>query len=263
MGYRTVDWRGKVPGSPSSYDLGAQKKTKGVVWHWSGPATGVAAGTATLYETVVNEIRYQMAPGRFDPGYTVTGYQYHYVVWEDAVYVIRNPDARLWHCADGTRADSWNYAAYSVHVPVGEGQKVSERTLQTLREFTDDLLEGMGRSRSYAKGHKEISATSCPGPQLMAFLGAYRNSTPTPSQLFRVKVGGQQAAAFREQGKATELVRKITALKCKASVVSADGWHRVRVPAHQIGAYSTSIRANALVSDLDELGVKATVEGER
>lgn len=214
MAYKSVDLRGKVPGSPVS-NIGTQAKTKGVVWHWSGPATAVAAGRRSLLEEIKAEILYQMTPGLYDPGFTVNGYMYSHVVWEDTVYQVRNSDAKMWHCADGTAPDSWNYAAYSIHVPVGEGQKASPRTLQTLAEFTDDLLASMNRTRKDTRGHLEISSTSCPGPQLTTLLETYRQA-PMPAKtrpiiagtLYRVRTGSftqpnnaaNQEAALRKAG---------------------------------------------------------------
>lgn len=173
MAYKTVDWRGRVPGSPVS-NIGTRKKDLGVVIHYSGPATALGMGRASLYDQVVAEIRYQMRPGLYSPGFAVNGYMYHAVVWEDTLYIIRNWDAALWHAAEYNH----NMRSYSIHVPIGEGQRASRRTIQTLAEVTDDLLGGIGKGRGgWCLGHKEISATACPGTLMDDFVRPYRAGT--------------------------------------------------------------------------------------
>lgn len=173
MAYERVDWRGEVPGEPPS-NIGSREKTKGVVVHYSGPPTGLGRGELSLFDQVANEINYQMTPGLYSPDFTVNGMMYHFVVWEDSVYQIRDEDAKLWHAADGTAEDSWNYSAFSVHVPIGEGQQASSRTIQTLKEFCDDLLGDMNLGPERLKGHQEISPTACPGSLMEDFVRPYR-----------------------------------------------------------------------------------------
>lgn len=174
MAYKRADWRGEVPGQPWSNIDGTREKDKGVVVHYSGPPTALGRGEVSLFDQVANEIDYQMKPGLYSPGFTVNGMMYHFVVWEDSVYQIRDEDAKLWHAADGTAEDSWNYSAFSVHVPIGQGQQASAKTIQTLQEFCDDLLGGMNLGRDRLKGHQEISSTDCPGTLMDDFVRPYR-----------------------------------------------------------------------------------------
>jgi hypothetical protein len=173
MAYERIDWRGEVPVQPWS-NIGAREKDKGVVVHYAGLPTGLGRGGVSLSEQVANEVHYQMTPGLYSPGFTVNGMMYHFVVWEDSVYQVRDENAKLWHAADGTAEDSWNYSAFSVHVPIGEGQQASARMIQTLQEFCDDLLGGMGLGRDRLKGHQEISNTACPGTLMDDFVRPYR-----------------------------------------------------------------------------------------
>lgn len=191
MSYKTVDLRDKLPGDPDS-NIGKQKKNPNrFIVHYSGPDYSgydlydqLRHGDKTVREVLSNEAVGHMAPGRFDPGFRVNGLQYHVTVWEDTVYICRNPDAKLWHCGDGTGPDSYNYTATAVHVPTTQGFPVSARTLQTLAEWIDDQRrKGGSPTRMYVKGHREVGATECPGQLMSQFITPYRNgklSTGSP-----------------------------------------------------------------------------------
>lgn len=187
-GYKVVDWRGKLPGSPAS-NLGSQAKTPGrLVVHYSGPDGSMyqrfRAGQISLFDLIAWETRYQMTPNLYDWGFTANGMMYHEVVWEDTVYIVRNPDAKLYHCADGVSPNSWNFSARSIHLPIVEGQRASRRTLQTLTERCDDLIKASGyNSRNRTLGHKEISSTACPGTLMTDFVVQYRAGKLTTAVL--------------------------------------------------------------------------------
>jgi hypothetical protein len=239
ISYKIVDWRGKI-GSAVSNCAEPQAKTRGVVWHYAGPPTDLAAGRASVWEQLVGEYRYQITPGLYSPGFAVNGMMYHAAIWEDTVYLLRNPDAPLWHVKDGTLKTSWNYSAYSLHCPIGEGQTPSARTLQTFQEFTDDLLRGKvfgseglarnGRTRRDVRGHQEISSTACPGGPIMRFLYSYRSSSMGPVEPPKpppVQVGAISLLAVGEQD-----VLTATAMRAEMAEVGIGGVAVLSKPEH-------------------------------
>lgn len=196
MAYKTVDLRGKLPGSATS-NIGSQQKTPGrFVLHYSGPDYQIykdfRAGKVTLFDLISSEANGHMAPGRFDPGFTVNGIQYHVLIHEDTVYTLRNLDAKLWHCADGTGSNCFNYSALALRTVTTEGVKASPRTVQTLVEFVSDKLREQGiSSRAQVVGHQERSATACPGLLMDQFVHPFRagilNPGPPPAPPFVMK----------------------------------------------------------------------------
>jgi hypothetical protein len=230
MAYKVVDWRGRMPGSPVSNIGPPQKKTKGVVAHYSGPDGEMyrlfRAGRISLFDLIAWEARYQMTPGLYDPGFAVNGMMYHEVVWGDTVYLVRNPDARLWHCKDGTDPTSWNYAAVATHVPIVEGEQASARTIQTLRERADDHLRTMGHGRDRLRGHMEISSTSCPGTLMRAFVYPYRAgrmgrvTAPAPIPTSQ-KIPAPKKAYFLGGTPSDRAIAAAAASACQASGVPA------------------------------------------
>lgn len=176
MAYKTVDLRGKLLGNPASPDTGSQKKTKGVVVHYNGDPggyTGVAGGRRHPADVYAADARWHIRPGGFD-GYTGSGIMYHFGVWEDTVYILRNPDANLWHCNDGVARDCYNYAATAVNVPISQNERATARTLRTLREFVTDELRRQGHGTRLVKGHQEISDNLCPGSLMGDFVRPFR-----------------------------------------------------------------------------------------
>ena len=108
-----------------------------------------------------------------DPA-SANGIQYHYGCWEDTIYILRNADAKLWHCGDGVAEDSYNYSVIAVNVPISTNERATARTLQTLREFCEDELQRQGLSTSEIRGHQEISPTTCPHSLMDDFVRPYR-----------------------------------------------------------------------------------------
>lgn len=164
-GYRIVDLRGKIPGSPKA-NQGTQKKTDGVVIHYNGPATGVPDGRVSPFNVYYNDARYHMSID-WGGGARANGIQYHYGVWEDTVYILRNPDSILWHCG------CWphNASAYAINVPIGVGERATQKTIETLAAFVRDLVGAGGK----VWGHRELSPTACPGSLMEQFVYPYRS----------------------------------------------------------------------------------------
>lgn len=198
MSYRTVDLRGKVLGCTPVSNIGTRAKSGGKITdHYNGTPTNIGrygGGDAEVIKQIQADANYQMVTGRYSPGFRVNGVMYHAAVHEDAIYILRNPDAVLWHAADA----DYNYNAYALTFLVGEGQSVSSRTLQTAREFCDDELKRQGAaSRAKVVGHLEVSdlGTACPGAWLMAnFVRPYRAGTMSnvqykPFDLVKYQIG--------------------------------------------------------------------------
>jgi hypothetical protein len=122
-----------------------------------------------------------MAPGRFDPSLQPNGLRYGYAIWEDTVYVCHNEGALLWHCGDGTGAESYNYTALAVHVPTTRGFPVSKRTVQTPTEFVSDKLGQQGApSRTNVKRRQEVASSERPGPVMGQFVIPFRAGNLNP-----------------------------------------------------------------------------------
>jgi hypothetical protein len=175
MTYKTVDLRDQIPGDPVA-NQGAKEKTKGVVVHYNGADNGfagVADGELSVQQRYANDANDHIQRDWGD-GATVNGVQYHYGCWEDTIYILRNPDAKLWHCGDGIEEDSFNYSATAVQVPISTREQVTVRTVQTLREFCDDELERQGLGAPEVRGHQEISSTTCPHSLMDDFVRPYR-----------------------------------------------------------------------------------------
>ena len=178
MAYKTVDLRGQIPGDPAA-NQGAKEKTKGVVVHYNGAENGyagVAGGEVSVQQRYANDANDHIQRD-WGGGARVNGVQYHYGCWEDTIYVLRNPDAKLWHCGDsptGTEEDSYNYSATAVQVPISTREQATARTLQTLREFCDDELRRQGLGATEVRGHQEIRPTTCPHSLMDDFVRPYR-----------------------------------------------------------------------------------------
>jgi hypothetical protein len=175
MAYKTIDLRGQIPGEPAA-NRGAKEKAKGVVVHYNGAPggfAGVAGGQVSVQQRYTNDANEHMQRD-WGGGAQVNGIQYHYGCWEDAIYILRNPDAKLWHCRDGTAEDSYNYSATAIQVPISTMERATARTLQTLRGFCDDELRRQGLSTREVRGHQEISSTDCPGSLMQDFVEPYR-----------------------------------------------------------------------------------------
>src|SRR5215212_2470211 len=178
MVYEIVDLRGQIPGDPAA-NQGAKEKTKGIVVHYNGDPngyTGVASGQRTSQEVYAADADYHIQKnwGTPEDPASANGIQYHYGCWEDTIYILRNADAKLWHCGDGVAEDSYNYSAIAVNIPISTNERATARTLQTLREFCEDELQRQGLSTSEIRGHQEISPTTCPHSLMDDFVRPYR-----------------------------------------------------------------------------------------
>ena len=179
MAYKTVDLRDELPGDPAA-NQGAKEKTKGIVVHYNGAPggnAGVAGGQLTPQQRFVNDAKDHINKNwgtEGDPA-SANGVQYHYGCWEDTTYILRNPDAKLWHCGDGIADGSYNYSATAVYVPISTNERATARTLQTLKEFCDEELERQGLNTREIRGHQEITPTSCPHSLMEDFVRPYRD----------------------------------------------------------------------------------------
>lgn len=94
MAYKIVDLRKKLPGSPVA-SQGAKVKNRGVVIHYNGDpdgTTGVVSGGKTPEQVYIADAHYHINKNwntAADPAYT-NGIQYHFGIWGDTVYILRN-----------------------------------------------------------------------------------------------------------------------------------------------------------------------------
>lgn len=235
--YKVVDLRGEISGKPKA-NQGTQKKTKGIVLHYNGDEdgiTGVASGQRTPREVYDADASWHIQKD-WGGGARANGIQYHYGVWDDTVYILRDPDSRLWHCGDGITTTSRNYSATAVNVPISFRERATERTLKTLAAFCAEELGKQDLTRAAVLGHKEVpnaQPTQCPGPLVEQFLKPFRNGELNPDDggepepekeiWYGVKLDAQQLGAFNEEAKAKGLVTKLKNNGVQARIVRHEG----------------------------------------
>lgn len=214
-----VSLKGQV--GPWDERHGTAKKTLPPTAHYRGPTGNVSKGGSPVAE-LVGSARYH-ASMDWGGGARASGLQYHSAVWDDIVYLCRNPLAILWHAAN----QYYNAGSHGCQFPIGGTEITTTRTRQTAKAWYDEINKTWGTRG--LKGHKEVSTlgTACPGRSFDDFVVPYRNgssfgspapSKPTPppapspspqKTLYRVTAGGKQQSAFSRKEGALETAGKL------------------------------------------------------
>lgn len=174
------DWRSRIP--RKSWSIGQQPAKTSITLHWNGPAVlpSRQTGDGLLVQIRDVDASWQMRPGWSNTPDGADGLQYHYVVdpLTGAIYLTRNPDAMLWHCAH----PEGNARSVAVHVPIGKGQAITNAGWAGCARLFEALIAAYDlASRDITYGHREWSSTDCPGPSLWGRLLGWRARTDVPN----------------------------------------------------------------------------------
>ena len=179
--YKVVDLRGVIPGYAQP-NQGSQKKYSGSVIHFNGPATGVASGRVSPVALYAADARYHMQKD-WGGGARANGIQYHYGIWGDTLYILRNTNGILWHCGGWP----WNGSATAFNIPIGTGERASRATLLTLAAAVEKENRYQGLTNKNTYGHYEVGLpTNCPDTLMNDFVRPMRagrlNPGPSPTK---------------------------------------------------------------------------------
>lgn len=156
---------------PDRRPIGTQAKKSYVTWHYNGPSIDTSNWTEEKHIWWIRDIIIPNHISRI----RADGVQYHaYILPNGDLWQLRDFDAVLWHCSNYVG----NGYSLAVHVPIGGDDAPTSAQVRTLRQFTDEMIDGFDMAgREVATGHQEWrgAATACPGPHLMAELRAYRS----------------------------------------------------------------------------------------
>jgi hypothetical protein len=158
------------------YERRGMSEKRGAVIHYSGPPVSSRADTPAVLRA---EARYHVGKhwGRSgEPPLYGDGLMYHVAIGDDGTkYLCRDLESVLWHCG------AWpqNATALSLHVPIGGDQRATTEQLRALREVVDDWRAATGTPPEAVWGHRELSATSCPGTLMADFVYPYRSGKET------------------------------------------------------------------------------------
>ncbi len=114
---------------------------------------------------------------------------YHLVVLSDgSIHQTRDYDLIAWHC----RHREGNHHSLAIHLPVGGAQRATTRQWDATVALFEALIDEHDLDgRRVVKGHREWSATECPGPLLMDRLRAWRagdaEAPPPSGGFYRVR----------------------------------------------------------------------------
>lgn len=244
---KIVDLRDQMPGSPSA-NQGAANKTEGCTVHWNGPPTGVKT-KAEAVQLWKNDAAYHM---RIDwgGGARANGIQYHYGVWGDTLYILRDYTAILWHCGN----TYYNTRSPAINVPIGQGERVDGQTLATLQAAVERINSDWGVAKRKVFGHQEITATECPGTLMGDFVRPFRagkdfggEGTPV---LHRVIAG-----TFKSRDGAYRRAATVKNKGFESAVVYEKPYYRVLA-----GSFKNRSGAESRVKTLNANGIEAYVE---
>lgn len=160
---------GDGPGGP--FERLPLSEKRGLVVHYSGPPVTNRANTLAVLQA---EARYHVQKNWARAGDAPVygdGLMYHIAIGDDGrAHLCRDLDAVLWHCG----VTLWNRRALSVHVPIGGEQRATTAQLAALARVTDAWRRYTGTPLEQVWGHRELSATSCPGTLMEDFIYPYR-----------------------------------------------------------------------------------------
>ena len=244
---KIVDLRGQMPGSPAA-NQGTANKTEGCTIHYNGPPTGVKTKEQAI-QLWKNDAAYHM---RMDwgGGARANGIQYHYGVWGDTLYILRDYAAILWHCGN----TYYNTRSPAINVPIGAGEHAGPGTLRTLAAAVERINSDWGVAKRAVFGHQEITPTECPGTLMNDFVRPFRagkgfGGSPAPKVLHRVQTG-----AFSKKANADRLAARLKKRGYETYVVQENGLHKV-----QLGAFAERPNAARLVAGLKRAGYDAFI----
>lgn len=188
-------------GSAGPFERLPLHEKRGLVLHYSGPPVANRADTLAVLQA---EARYHVQKNwarAGDPPVYGDGLMYHLAVGDDGrAYLCRDLEAVLWHCG----VTRWNRLALSVHVPIGGDQRATPAQLATLQRMADDWRACTGTPRAEVWGHRELSATSCPGTLMEDFIYPYREGHSMADGQFFAETGHHIGGGFwiywRDQG---------------------------------------------------------------
>ena len=254
-----IDVRGKLARSAAP-GHGPQKKEPlsakvGVVAHYNGPAC------PNTWQQIVNDARYHV--DKDWGGAYGDGLMYHVAIGPNGEkWLCRDLEAVLWHVGAWPENGTW----WAMAFPIGERQRATAAQIKAGAEVASDLLAYSKRGREYLKGHKEISASSCPGSLMPDLVLPFRAgklvpapvkkpappvqpAKPTPDALYRVRCG-----SFRERNNADALAARLKKAGYGGVALLEDG-------AFNVYAGSFSVRQNAekLAAELRRKGFEAVV----
>jgi hypothetical protein len=166
---------------------------RGVVVHYSGPPVTNRDDTLAVLQA---EARYHVHKNWARAGDAPVygdGLMYHVAVGADGrAYLCRDLEAVLWHCG----VTRWNRLALSVHVPIGGDQRATGLQLATLWDVVEDWRACTGTARDEVWGHRELSATSCPGTLMEDFIYPYREGKSMADGQFFEQTGHHIGGGF-------------------------------------------------------------------
>lgn len=190
---------------PNHLVLPARLREEYITFHYSGPSEYPDRSHDGELRTLIAETRFQVNHNyakRGQPAAFPDGPLYDFAVISDGTKVrLRSKRVQLWHAGNGTA----NERSWSVHVPLGGRQNMTEAQRASLFELFDALrVEGAAIPRANVVAHCEwprvrgvpIRAESwrllpeqsaCPGKILFPHIPAYR-SLPDQPPRYRVKV---------------------------------------------------------------------------
>lgn len=154
------DWNARPPTRPNT-TVPHKSRTRRV-WHWAGPATGLAGKPhSACLEMVRSWQAFHQSKGWKDIGYNG----------------LVCPHARTIEgrglAYSGSHSPGWNTTGWGVQFMVGEGERVSE-AMQARAVILAQDLERLAGHDLLDAGHRDDpeASTSCPGPQIEAWVKA-------------------------------------------------------------------------------------------
>ena len=195
-----IDIRDQLETNPSGGPARTQTKV-GAVQHWNGPPVSMKA-----LDQIIFDATYHIHSVDWGGGVQGDGLMYHLFVGDETgdgslppIYLCRNLDAVLWHCASW--ADGGNGSGFAVSSAIGQSddgtttvQHLGPGQLQALAELhellrtpgativtdkgeTITIPNSGGYGLDMVRGHQELSSTSCPGSEMADLILPLRAGT--------------------------------------------------------------------------------------
>jgi hypothetical protein len=170
---RIIDIRGELPTRKGGGSGTKYAAKKGQVLHYSAVNY---PKTRPILDILMAEARYHIRTVSTDgnPPLKEAGLAYHQAVdpITGDIYLTRDEDDVLWHC--GYWGTPGNRDGLAIHVPGGSNLVMTDVAVQSLLWLLRRNEEQYGFGRAMMKGHKELSATTCPGPLMPQIVLPYR-----------------------------------------------------------------------------------------
>jgi hypothetical protein len=174
------------------YERCPLNEKRGIVVHFRGVVTrsDPDPGFSSFAADAIYHVGKNWAKDNETPVYG-SGIMYHIGIgFDGTAYLMRDLDRVLWHCG------AWpqNTNTLAIQLPLGLGQRPTNRQLATLKRVCDEWLAFTGAPKSEVWGHKELSSSDCPGELMDTFVKPYRNDTTPladPNHRRFTEYGGQ------------------------------------------------------------------------